>query len=472
MFRAIYEILDTDPRFSSNRNLHETLKKMIWQTNQLDGEILAPDKLFITSRAISDRENQIFADILAQGTTVRSLRDSYSQDYRTLQSLLKSLAKDTNRFQSFVLKLLNQVIVLPIEATSFEATIEIFERINDRGRQLTNPDIFKAKMYTNIEGESTRANFIEAWKFLDAQASGIGVSLEKLFAYQMYYARAMDPNDNLRLIGLRKYFLYKSKLLKDPELLEQIEKILNFVGVMRSRRILAGQSWSRDDELKKLFHTISSAPNDWWRYPVVVYYLANSERAGFEIECPRFLRKLLATMSEMYAANWSTLEIHRFIMSLNMRSIASSHPSFGFKIDLPEDIYENLRKSPKLLRTLLMMLAYDDPDQKSLLPIKWELEYIYPKYKNQRTIFSGKILEQIEELGNLTIIDHRTKHTASGNFFPSKKLIYRGISIAMTRKIAEKDNWDLDSIQTRTHDMIEQLKSLWQRWDQEYQGGN
>ena len=472
IFRAIYEILDKDQRFAEIQNLCDTIQKLIWETDPMNGEIISPN---ISSRAISDGENQIFTNILTKGKAEPKRRDNYSQNYRVIQKFLLDLATDVDRFKSFILRLMKQTIVLPIEATNFDATLEIFERINDRGKQLTDSDIFKAKIYTALL-DIKRSDFTQKWKILEEDAKNLGVTMEDLFTYQMYFERALSPyDDGKQVIGLRKYFLYKSQQIHDPKLLPQLRKILDLIKVMKFQGAIVGASWSRDFEIRKLLSVIWSASNDLWRYPIVIYYLAHIDAEDFPEQFQRFCKKFIATMSILKADDQPSNSIRRFIMNLNHGAIPSIHPKFDLdsKIDLESktsaEIHENLRKSPKFIRTILSTLAYADEDQTSLLPINWEIEYIYPRYKSRRHPFEGESRDKIEELGNLTPIEKRLKHPAIGNFFMSKKLVYKNSQVAMTQKLAENNQWTSEEISNRTTELIEQLKSIWKNWNDEYE---
>ena len=478
LFRAIYEILETDPNFSSLPGMLDSFKKMLWETDPFTGELISQDHILISSHAISDSEHQIFEQILSSGTTDSERRDNYSMNYRTLQSLLKNLASDVNEFKNFVLRVLKQTIILPIEATNFEATLEIFERINDRGRQLTDADIFKAKIYTSIPADM-RYSFVESWKYLDERAGAMDVSMRDLFTYLLYYLRAMDGDGNaLGNVGLRKYFLYKSNQLKSLEIMMQLEDVINFIGVLKARRIIDGASWSRNFEIKKSIDLLVNAPSDWWQYPALVYYLAHHESPNFEDEYLQFLHKLIATLSMCAAANYTINEIKKFVMNLNINVIHSSHPAFVEKFypDLStfetkidsKKLHSNIRTSTRSTKFFLLLLAYDDPNLKSLMNPKFEIEYIYPKSSSKKNPMTPDVKKKVDELGNLLPIAKKITFSATDKFFDRKKPLYHGIPMQMFRQISEHETWTFDDITMRTQEMLDQLKSIWKRWNMLY----
>ena len=62
----------------------------------------------------------------------------------------------------FIYALLNQAILLPITADTQDTALTIFSTLNDRGLPLSDADIFKAKIYNQLEPEDKKA-FIERW---------------------------------------------------------------------------------------------------------------------------------------------------------------------------------------------------------------------------------------------------------------------------------------------------------------------
>ncbi|MBR1419542.1 MAG: DUF262 domain-containing protein [Selenomonadaceae bacterium] len=154
LFHAIHEHLQ------SNSPLEMNLRGIIWEMN-LMGDIIAPDKVRISSEATSDLANQKFIDILSN--KAGNGDDNYSANYRLFQNQLRGFVKNQNAFLKFVNDLLNSTHILVIQANDFQSTLELFERINDRGLQLSDTDIFKADIYSKLD-DSTRKEFINRWQ--------------------------------------------------------------------------------------------------------------------------------------------------------------------------------------------------------------------------------------------------------------------------------------------------------------------
>ena len=473
LFRSICERLKTKPRSEVYKHFLEEIEEIIWQTNKFNGKVDDPKKVLITSEAISDTEHEIFTTILATGEADPLATDFYSRNYLTMRDLIDDLNDEI--FTNFVYRLLNCVILLPIEASTFSATLEIFERLNDRGKQLTDADILKSKIYTSINTDN-RKRFVTRWKMLDERAQIVGESMHNLFMYYIYYVRAKNKDIRvLEKINLRKYFLDRnSEALRDENLMTHLEKILSILLVMKSRQIIDGASWSRNFEIRKCLDIIWRAPSEWWRYPAIVYYIANSNQENFDHLFLIFLHKLIATLSRRYVIDNSTNSIKKPIVNTNIRAIGSVHPTFNYRQIDEQKLLKNLRVPRNaIIPTLLRMIAYEDMSQLTLLPSVWETDHVYPEAvdKNQSgsTLIDQVMQDKIKEIGNLIPFEKKLKIPASPDYFAKKRAVYKNSKIAMTKKFSDLSKWEPKDISIRTEMLVQTLLNIWQRWDEEYE---
>lgn len=57
--------------------------------------------------------------------------------------------------------------MLPIEAESQDTALRIFSTLNDRGKPLSDTDIFKAQFYKFYSEKNKKEEFIKCWKLLE-----------------------------------------------------------------------------------------------------------------------------------------------------------------------------------------------------------------------------------------------------------------------------------------------------------------
>lgn len=474
LLRAIYTKLTvTDEKSPEAINFISKIEPLIWRTNKLTGKVDYAS-ILLTSKVISDSENEILKNILETGIIKDKAQDRYSLNYKQLLALLEEKSKENAlMIYQFIYALLNQVIILPITADTQDTALTIFSTLNDRGLPLSDADIFKAKIYNNLS-EKNKEEFIEEWKELEEESSKISESIQQLFYYYMFYLRALEEDRKTTTPGLRKYYSNNKfeKLLK-VDIMENLKKILTLWEVIANRVALEDEKWSQNIEILKVLDILSSYPNEFWKYPVVIYYLMYKDIECFEERFLIFLRKLYVELLKKYVESPTLNAVKSNILKLNVEIVNSSKPVFDFKSLDEEEIREKI-KTPhsKAIRMILKTLAYEIQDE--LLPEKWEIEHILPvKWENSYDLRENEEVarEKIEHLGNKTPFEKKLNIIATNNYFAKKKDYYVKSNIQMTKEIGnlKVDKWGLDQIVERDIRMTDKIIEILKSWDRDYE---
>ncbi len=474
LLRAIYTKLTvTDEKSPEAINFISKIEPLIWRTNKLTGKVDYAS-ILLTSKVISDSENEILKNILETGIIKDKAQDRYSLNYKQLLALLEEKSKENAlMIYQFIYALLNQVIILPITADTQDTALTIFSTLNDRGLPLSDADIFKAKIYNNLS-EKNKEEFIEEWKELEEESSKISESIQQLFYYYMFYLRALEEDRKTTTPGLRKYYSNNKfeKLLK-VDIMENLKKILTLWEVIANKVALEDEKWSQNIEILKVLDILSSYPNEFWKYPVVIYYLMYKDIEYFEERFLMFLRKLYVELLKKYVESPTLNAVKSNILKLNVEIVNSSKPVFDFKSLDEEEIREKI-KTPhsKAIRMILKTLAYEIQDE--LLPEKWEIEHILPvKWENSYDLRENEEVarEKIEHLGNKTPFEKKLNIIATNNYFAKKKDYYVKSNIQMTKEIGnlKVDKWGLDQIVERDVRMTDKIIEILKSWDRDYE---
>ena len=120
--------------------------------------------------------------------------------------------------------LLDNVSLLPIEMggeTILEArnkALTIFETINNRGKNLQDADIFKARLYSNAASQNKEADFNARWRALKDKKDALNIDFDELF--RCYYHIIRGQNGTLTAEGKLRDFFQTDKSSPDlhPEL--------------------------------------------------------------------------------------------------------------------------------------------------------------------------------------------------------------------------------------------------------------
>lgn len=478
LLRAIYtNLIETtaSERTAEANNFISKIEPAIWRTNKLTGTVDFKN-ILLTSRVVNNEGNEILRTILETGHADENAKDNYSRNYRNFQELFNKHSKDNPlMIYQFIYALLNQAILLPITADTQDTALTIFSTLNDRGLPLSDSDIFKAKIYNQLEPKDKKI-FIERWKELDEQAIDVNESIQQLFYYSMFYYRALDKDTKTTTPGIRKYFAAnKFERLYKPEMLDTLFVILNLWKVVNKGEELEEQ-WSKNKKIRQSLDILRSYPNEFWKYPVIIYYVCHHNEDGFEKEFSLFLNKLLRELVAIYLIMPTINAVKPDILRLDSAIVESARPDFEFKtIDIAglEKYIQNPNRN--VVRMLLKMLAYEHQDE--LLPDKWEIEHIFPQ-KWQTNYFPNAsddtIKEKIEHIGNKLPFEKKLNIVAGNGYFGKKKKEYAASQIVITNEMGSSSTteWDMESISTRDIRVSDEIIKILQRWNKEYLNGD
>ncbi len=475
LLRAIYTRLVATPeseRTAEANNFIGKIEPAIWRTNKLTGTVDFKN-ILLTSRVVNNDGNKILRSILETGMADENAKDNYSKNYRYFQGLFdKHATENPLMVYQFIYALLNQAILLPITADTQDTALTIFSTLNDRGLPLSDADIFKAKIYNQLE-EEEKKDFIERWKELDEQAAEANESIQQLFYYAMFYFRGLEQDTKTTTPGVRKYYaVNKFERLHKPGLLDMLFVILNLWKVVNRGEEMEQEAWSKNVKIRQSLDILSSYPNEFWKYPVVIYYICYRNEEHFETKFGLFLNKLLTELLTKYLLLPTINAVKMDILKLNSAIVSSDTPVFDFK-DIDTSQLETYIHNPnkKIVRMLLKTLAYEQQDE--LLPERWEIEHIFPqKWRTNYFVDvpDETIKKKIEHIGNKLPFEKKLNIIAGNGYFGKKKKEYAASKIAITQAMGTSniEEWDMDSIIKRDIRISDAIMAILSKWDHDY----
>ncbi len=375
-----------------------------------------------------------------------------------------------------MLDITKHVIIFPIQADTQETALRIFSTLNDRGLPLSDADIFKAKIYGFLDYEKDKEDFIKDWKALDERATEAEESIQKLFQYYMFYLRAKEGDTATTTPGSRRFYAEdKFRRLRDPELMNDLNALMDVWEVVNTRMESPDLAWTSNPEIRKQLDLLNMYPNEFWKYPVGVFYLTHKNNDDFEEKFLRFLSKFAAEMIAKFLKSPTVSAVKPGVMKLNTSILESDTPSFEFGIVDWQSLRDQIKlPNKRSFRMLLALHAYTQ--QEDLLPPKWEIEHIFPK-KWQASHFptydESIVNEKIEHIGNKVPFEKKLNIVASNGYFGKKQKEYGQSAIAVTKVLASKDpsTWELPDIDERDVRVTDTILETLQKWSSEYDTG-
>ena len=413
----------------------QNIEKCLWKTDEFGEPDM--DALKIDSEVATDKDKEEFLDILRTGDASNGQKSRYAENYRFFQdSIQKFLDRFPTYFAYLPTRIMNNCILLPIEAESQDTALRIFSTLNDRGKPLSDADIFKAQFYKFYSNLGKKDDFIKSWKNLEEMCEKIfhpitGTPMDELFTRYMYYVRAKKGIKSSTTEALRKFYEKDSYAI-----LKQEDTFSNLIDLANFWNDVSNQDKDRFTAriLRRLF-VLNYAPNGMWTYFVSVYFMQNKDSEGMlnEEQFYNFLNKITGFIWT-YAVTTPGVNALRTPVYAEMINLVNNKPvtfaDFKFDAGKVRSMFSNFsfNNSRPITKSMISWWAYQDESQE-LLPLETvlEIEHIYARSRQDKEQ-SLKDVHNLEALGNKALLEKRINIRASDYRFEDKKKYYTGFT--------------------------------------------
>jgi len=259
LMRAFYEMAQTYP----------ALQGIYYKKHISRDEVVKEPR--VESKVLGGQDKNDLCEVLEnEGENLRK-DNKFKSNYEFLKKSIKKrwASSSAETKEREITALLAGVDMLMIKCSDEDDALTLFEIINDRGLPLSDPDIFKAKMY---QVSPNKNDFISRWEAMSDHLS--------LFKSFMHISRAnLGITD--KEIGIRKY-IWVNHLKPLVEEKDRSEKEKNLEHIMKTLERL---SWLNDNYLsgsknkEKIYWKIldQSPTKTYWQYPLQVFLYKNME---------------------------------------------------------------------------------------------------------------------------------------------------------------------------------------------------
>lgn len=436
LLRAFYNKFDHMKDDNSIRT-KGYIEQCIWKTDEFG----RPDmkRLKIDSEVATDNDKEEFLSILNTGEAPLKMKSAYSSNYRFFQDKIQSFLNEYPSYCSLLpIRILNNCILLPIEAESQDTALRIFSTLNDRGKPLSDADIFKAQFYKFYSKDGSKDEFIARWKDLEALCERIfhpiyGTPMDEIFTRYMYYERAKQGNKSSTTEALRKFYEKDSySLLKNKEIFDNIIDLANFwndITIQDNERFT--------EDILKRFFILEYAPNGMWTYIVSVYYLTNRDADGLldNEAFSSFLDRITAFIWSYAVYNPGVNALRTPVyaeMTKIVNGLEVTFEDFKFSRQSLETAFRNyaFNNGRPITKSMMVWWAYNGFNQPLMsLEKSFEIEHIFAvnRQEKEKSMLDPK---NLESLGNKAILEGRINIRASDYRFEDKKKYYSGFTTA------------------------------------------
>jgi hypothetical protein len=443
-----------------SRSTRENIEKCIWKTDEFGKPNL--DELKIDSEVAMDKYKDEFLNILKTGIVEKDQKSKYAENYRFFQEKINNFLDTYPGYFSYLpIRILNNCILLPIEAESQETALRIFSTLNDRGLPLSDADIFKAQFYKYY---SEKDSFVKKWKELEELCESIfhpsqGTPMDELFTRYMYFVRAKMGIKSSTTEALRSFYEKDSyKLLKNDYIFDDLINLADFWKDVLNQNV----DRFSDRILKRLF-VLNYAPNGMWTYFTSVYYLQNRDKDNMldDQKFYEFLNKIIAFIWT-YAVYMPGVNALRTPVYAEMINIVNNKQvefnEFKFEEQVIKQSFENYEfyNRRPITKAMLTWYAFQNESQElQSLDVNFDIEHILAKGR-QEIDSTLKNRKNLECLGNKELLERKINIPASEYRFKDKKKFYYGFTTDKGAKKVGTNIKDLIEL-ADTHENFEEV---------------
>lgn len=483
LLRAFYDKF-TKMEDSNSVETRKNIERCIWRPHPTELYGVDKDTLKINSEVATDNDKEEFLQLLKTGTVQPGSKSQYVINYKFFQQRISEfLDSFPTYFAHFPTRILENCILLPIEAESQDTALRIFSTLNDRGLPLSDADIFKAQFYKYYGDKGQKDEFIENWKNLEDITSKIfnpntGTPMDELFTRYMYYLRAKEGNKSTTVESLRKFYERgKYKYLKSDGTIAELKSLALFwENIARQNEELFSE------EIRKKLFVLNYAPNGMWQYITSVYFLRfkNSEDSLDEVPFGAFLDKITAFIYTYAVTNPGVNALRTPVFEEMINIINGVEVNFAnrkFNAAQARSFMENYKftNNRPITRSLITWYAFTFDNQR-LLDINetFQIEHIFSKKRQE---MEGGLSDEssLESLGNKVLLEDSINIRASDYAFEGKQKIYSGevrrgknrdkSKIAEIDEFIERDGFVEQDIINRNKDIIDKFFTLLEKED-------
>lgn len=462
LLRAFYSRFDKMKDVQSQK-LKETIANCIWKTDELEETDLT--QLKIDSEVASDNDKDEFLSILKTGVAIEKMKSRYAVNYRFFQTKIDEFVRDYPTYFPYLPgRILNNCFLLPIEADQQDTALRIFSTLNNRGKALSDADIFKAEFYKYYSKQGQKDLFIDRWRKLDAICERnfhpqAATPMDELFTRYMYYERALQGNKRSTTEALRTFYGKNNyALLKTDKTLSNMEILASFWDDVYNQEAMRFST----RVLRQLF-ILNYAPNGMWTYIVSVYFLQKKDANNMldDDQFFTFLNRLTAFIWAYAITNPGVNALRTPIYAEMVNLVNGKEVTFeDFLFPEQQTINQlnnyNFFNGRPITRSMLAWWAMSQTGQAMpSIDTTFEIEHIYARNRNEMEHTLSKA-ENVELLGNKVLLEKRINIRASDFRFSDKIKYYQGFTTNKGEKKAATIMSELLNLSSSQTDFTEQ----------------
>lgn len=350
-----------------------------------------------SEKTFKDRTN----DCIKNGEFVypvkkKSLEANALYFYYTYKNFLEENGQQ--ELHKYLRFLLEQVSILPIElvGTNQEEAnsraLTIFETINNRGMDLSDADIFKAKLYAKAITKEEQDEFISLWTEFKRNSKNIKLSIDDGFRYYSHILRG-NAGITKNEINLRDFFTSQNSPLSQKtykNVMKDLSKIIELLTLYEEKK-------KERNLLAAWLQLIDNYTNIYPKYAALVYLFHN----GFEDEehLIETLKRIVRYCYFRGSTTYVKYEVYNMICQISQKKMIDEY----YQSEIGKDYFDYMGR---LKYGYALLAVYLEE------PIALSSGYEYDRLLTTKDVGSlpsdwarRSIMNHLDDLGNLAVLD-------------------------------------------------------------------
>jgi hypothetical protein len=408
--------------------------------------------------------------------------DRVRENYQTLTSWIKNSLTEQDRLVDFASKLLNDVFLIRADLDSEEQALDIFEKINNRGKALNSAELFKNLLFSKVSSDE--------YGQLDGYWDKAGLEIYKLdfhrAASMEYLMQALLAQRKGTHVSTKNVYKEWGLIWKE-EPLQVLTFAQNLVDSAKKLALVGSKAvpetdFNRQLVTPKYFEVVQHLPAAL----ATTKFKENTETYQSII---RFIDARIALfLIAEEKANTANADMWRFskaiaslpedaTFQLFLNSIEFGRQEASNLLDAAAPRIRSLRYSNtrdrKRMRYILALISHWVEDQtgdaihsntlNSLLITrgkeKFDLDHITPQSHREAPDFDlSNGSEWVDSIGNLTLLFSKDNRSAQAANPRNKSRDYASSKLLLTRSLATRE--DLTGLNQRVTNVLQSLSRM------------
>lgn len=494
-----FSVIDGQQRITTTFLILYAIKHlMIKNDKNEDANIL--DSQFLTNQFVEDKlklklkplvaDDEVYQQVINNNIDeITNKNSNIYKNYEFIKNKMMELLKEYT-FND-ILMALNKLYIVSIPVVNSDSPQKIFESINSTGAKLLSADLIRNYILMDIDSDTQEKYYADYWKKIEEYITGDSKKLELFF--RVFLACKMKNLSNIVAIynDFKIWYSNEQKQKSIKEILIEITRYSKYYYTIYSKPLSEIANNKIREALSEFRNNLSEMPAPFLMEIYALYDTRDEEGNGLILDedFSKIVNIVNTYLIRRSICALDTSDITRLFPTLLKDVLDDCNGNYANIVEyvkknlinknrgkaayMPNDEairnyleYANVYNNRLTLRIIFdKMETYNNSAPVDLK--KLSVEHLMPQTPTKEWLETLKIDETVYEknlnrIGNLTLATKVDNSKMKNNPWDYKKSILKETAhLIMNQKILEIEKWDINQIDRRNKELIEEIIKLY-----------